>query len=137
MIESRHLLPHPNVTFSTLLVGACSIALAFLVASPCGCSSKLAEAKRNAETKQMVAALASEIEGLRKKNGRLPKDEAELVTWLGKPMPMSAWKRPLEYKRVSENPEHFRITTVSEYPYWLVFQYNSAKAEEGVTTSTF
>lgn len=133
----KHCAPRLRTSLATILVCGSWFAAVWLAAFLCGCSGKQAEAKRNAETKQIIEAFAADVQSLKEKHGRLPKDEAELVAWLGKPLPLSAWKRTLEYRLLPENPEHFRIVTVSGYPYWLVFQYDSAKPELGVTTSTF
>ena len=132
----KHCAPRLHA-LATIHVCDCWFAAILLAAFLCGCSGKQAEAKRNAETKQIIEVLVANVQSLKDKQGRLPKDETELVAWLGKPLPMSAWNRRLEYRLSPDNPGHFQITTISEYPYWLVFQYDSAKPQKGVTTSTY
>jgi len=98
--------------------------------------SKQVEQRRITDTALEIRKLASEIEHLSQQL-HLPRNESELVQRLKKPIPRSAWNRPIEYKLLPENSNYFRISTTSPFPGWLTFEYNSATPEKGVVVDSF
>jgi hypothetical protein len=98
--------------------------------------AKRVEQRRITKTALEIRKLASEIERSGQQS-RLPRNEAELVQRLHKPIPRSAWNTRLDYKLLPQNSDHFRISTTSLFPGWLMFEYNSATPEKGVVVNSF
>jgi hypothetical protein len=86
--------------------------------------------------------LVSGVEALRLHIGRLPRDEAELVKFLGKPMPLSAWGTPLEYNRYLHKDLHepndaaYIITARLPRKYLSSIAYDSRYPDEGPTVDS-
>jgi hypothetical protein len=95
------------------------------------------EKRKIAQTKQTIQQLASEVDMLRRKSGRLPRDEAEFTSLRGKPLPTSAWGRQIEYRLDKDSPENFWIITLSPAPQGWIFRYGSKHPEAGITVVLF
>ena len=99
--------------------------------------SPAAEKRRISQTTQTIQQIAVEVETLRTQTGHLPKDATELASLRGKPLQMSAWNRPIEYRLDKDDSKHFCITTLSPAPHGWVFCYDSKQPEAGVTVESF
>jgi WD40 repeat protein len=53
-------------------------------------------------TKNTIYGLAREVDAVSKARGSLPTDEEELIAWLGKPLPFTAWGDPINYYKEKE-----------------------------------
>jgi hypothetical protein len=74
--------------------------------------------KSGTETLMPLNKLGIEIESLRKRLGRLPRDEEELVSLRGTPMPPYYQELRLHYSRLDE--EHYELRCVGS---WIVYYY--------------
>lgn len=92
--------------------------------------------KRDDETKRIIQQLASEVEALSRKTGIVPTNREHLIQLLGKPLPRSGWNTPINYKYVVTNG-NFRIESLSPYPHWMIFEYNSCNPTSGVASYSF
>ena len=90
--------------------------------------------ERISRTKVAVQEFASQVEVLRSKTGVLPTNEAQLAELLGKPLPRSAWDGQLKY---SATNGWFRVETVSPFPQWMIFEYDSRNPTAGVAVYPF
>jgi hypothetical protein len=90
--------------------------------------------ERTKETKIAIQQLASSVEGLRSKTGIVPTNESQLAALLAKPLPRSGWNTPLKYVVTNGG---FRIETVSPYPHWMIFEYDSRNPAAGVAAYSF
>jgi len=94
------------------------------------------EARKIAETKRTILALAAEIDRVHAKAGEMPADEEELVRLLRKPMPTTAWGDPIKYRRHSEDGD-YELTTVTEGFAFMIYLYYSFEPNMGVQRFPF
>lgn len=90
--------------------------------------------KSNEKTMTIMRELAIDVESLRLRLGAAPTNEDHLIRVLGRPLPRSGWNEPINYENVDGN---FRIETVSPYPWWEIFAYNSLHPTSGVQRFSF
>jgi len=91
--------------------------------------------RRVERTRGTIQTLVTDIERIRSKLGRLPKDEQELASWLGKPMPWSEFGRPIRYEPSQKDPIHYKVTsfTLMGIAEEINFEFDSQQSRSGVT----
>ena len=85
-------------------------------------------------TKAVILRLAIDVSQLSKQDGGLPTNAEQLVRVLGTPLPRTAWNTDISY--FSTNG-YFLIQAHTPYPEFLILEFDSRKAANGVTTHSF
>jgi hypothetical protein len=85
-------------------------------------------------TKGTMEQLAVEVLALKSRNGAVPTSEEELVKVLGRSLPNTAWDTEISYAYTNGQ---FFIRALSPYPELLIFEFNSMKADTGVSVYPF
>jgi hypothetical protein len=89
-------------------------------------------------TKHTIRNLAREIDEVSKAKGRLPADERELVAWLGKRLPVTAWGDPIGYYHAKkEGKEAYFLNAFTEGFNGIIYSYSSADKSHTVKTQAF
>jgi len=86
-------------------------------------------------TAQIILSLASNVDSIRNKTGRLPTNESELASMLDQEMPQSAWGAKIEYSKTGSNS--FRLSTMSPYPMLDIFNYDSTRTPRPLSIYPF
>jgi|ERR1043165_9310864 hypothetical protein len=99
-------------------------------------SSRISDSVKSRRTAVAVMSIAEPCRSFKIRNGRYPSSESELEAWTGKGLPVSGWRTRINY-RLKIEADGFWINTMSPFPGAVIFQYDSAKPESGVTRLPF
>jgi hypothetical protein len=118
-----------------LLLAAMGGFLCFLAIFNSDSPSKREEMRQ--ATKNTISDLAQEIDVVSKAKGRLPADEGQLIAWLGKPLPFTAWGDPIKYYHHNEKEVYF-VNTLTDFSNGgIIYSYSSDDKSRAVKTQPF
>jgi hypothetical protein len=129
--ENQSHLHHPKVLLWS--VGAVLIMTALLFAV----RSMRMEDTRVTRTRTAIKTLADDVEGIRRKLGRIPTNEVELARLIGTSIPRSGWNESLEYRTDKSAHTRYWISAISRDNNIMIYVYDSGHAEKGVESVPF